>query len=258
MLETINRDRSENVKIYEDNERIINSRNDLKEDIRLSLENTKYYNSTPAVSGFIKGTPKVTVVNSSAVMEASKFSSAMILNFASAVHAGGGYIRGANAQEESLCRCSGLYNILKEYEQHYKTHRDLDNTMYTDAMIYSPLVPFFKDDYGFETDKKYFDVLTAAFPNNRSKEHSNQLLVTTYERRIRKVLAIASARKQSNVILGAWGCGAFGNDPELVAMSFAKVLKTVWPFDNIVFAVMDNRDEKLLSTFKKYILGETK
>ena len=39
------------------------------------------------------------------------------------------------------------------------------------------------------------------------------------------------------MILGAWGCGAFGQEPEIVAKCFKSILKKYPAFDNVVFAI---------------------
>ena len=67
-----------------------------------------------------------------------------ILNFASARNPGGGFLRGAKAQEEDLCRCSGLYPCLLKCPEYYNVNRSQTSMLYTDYAIYSPNVPFFK------------------------------------------------------------------------------------------------------------------
>ncbi len=65
----------------------------------------------------------------------------MCLNFASAKNPGGGFVSGAEAQEESLARTSGLYDSLLQCWEYYDTHRAMESCFYTDMMIYSPKVP---------------------------------------------------------------------------------------------------------------------
>lgn len=71
-----------------------------------------------------------------------------VLNFASARNPGGGYVRGAKAQEEALCRASALYETLLEAPEYYEVHRAEKSTFYTDRVIHSPGVPVFRDDRG--------------------------------------------------------------------------------------------------------------
>ncbi|HEX5441188.1 MAG TPA: TIGR02452 family protein, partial [Ktedonobacterales bacterium] len=71
-----------------------------------------------------------------------------VLNFASARNPGGGFLRGARAQEESLARSSGLYHSLRQYPQFYAFHRAQETTLYSDRMIYSPACPVLRDDAG--------------------------------------------------------------------------------------------------------------
>jgi uncharacterized protein (TIGR02452 family) len=70
------------------------------------------------------------------------------LNFASAKNAGGGFLGGSQAQEESLARSSALYPCLKSAPQYYETNRACRTGLYTDWMIWSADVPFFRDDEG--------------------------------------------------------------------------------------------------------------
>lgn len=256
MLEAIKRDRDENVKIYEDNEDQIKTWSVLQENILDCFHTTELHKDIPRV--YTKdGKQNITVTNSSALMEAVKFDKAVILNFASAVHPGGGYIRGANAQEECLCRSSTLYNILEKFtESFYVPNRQLD-TRYLDDMFYTPNVIFFKDDFGNSLPEyRKFNVITAAAPNNRTKWISDVELRKIFLRRIEMVFAVAAKHGQRNIIVGAWGCGAFCCDPEIVSKAFKEVLNitVAKSFDNIVFSVLDSYDEKLVNVFRKNIL----
>jgi uncharacterized protein (TIGR02452 family) len=121
-------------------------------------------------------------------------------------------------------------------------------------MIYSPDVVFFRDDYGNLMDHVEINVLTAAAPNNRNVFEKQSVLEAIFCARIEKVLKVAIDTGNRNIILGAWGCGAFCNDPEMVAICFDAVIKsTNWDIDNIVFAIMDTHEEKLISTFRKVL-----
>ncbi len=79
----------------------------------------------------------------------------MCLNFASAKSPGGGFITGAQAQEESLARASALFPTLEASFEYYDINRAERDACYTDYMIYSPRVPVFRDDAGALLDEPY-------------------------------------------------------------------------------------------------------
>lgn len=172
------------------------------------------------------------------------------LNFASATNPGGGFLSGAQAQEECLARSSGFYVSLNIFKNEmYNYHRNLASALYSDRMIYSPYVPFFKDDKGRYLEQPYFmDVLTSPAPNASSMLKYNlqgQLAMReqTMMARIDKMLGLFYAKGAKILILGAWGCGAFKNSPTDVARYFAHYLlnngKYANAFEQIVFAVYD-------------------
>lgn len=170
-----------------------------------------------------------------------------ILNFASAKNAGGGFLNGANAQEESLAVSSGLYLTLLENEEYYQENRKCENMVYTDYMIYSPDVVFIRDKR-LELVKTPItaSVLTAPAVN------MGQILLKTpqlkeqaeisMKNRMRKILAVFADRGDTNLILGAYGCGVFRNDPAKVARYWKELLEEEnleSCFENIIFAVYD-------------------
>ncbi|MEI7910594.1 MAG: TIGR02452 family protein [Verrucomicrobiota bacterium] len=59
--------------------------------------------------------------------------------------------------------------------------------------------------------------------------------------RIHRVLAIAKAYQYETLVLGAWGCGAFNNDPKRAAANFREALESDFrgAFSDIIFAVTD-------------------
>ena len=89
------------------------------------------------------------VVNNSTLAAARQLvlegCSPVALNFASARHPGGGFLNGARAQEESLCRASGLIACINGNPM-YQHHASMSGGFYTNYAIYSPAVPVFKDD----------------------------------------------------------------------------------------------------------------
>jgi uncharacterized protein (TIGR02452 family) len=165
------------------------------------------------------------------------------LNFASALSPGGGFLRGAKAQEEDLCRCSALFACLEPRREPYELNRALGSELYTDHVLHSPDVPFFRDDaYALLEEPFHVSVITSAAPNagglsDRELRRVPELL----ERRAAKVLALAAHEGHRRLILGAWGCGAFRNDPALVAGIFSRLLGGALgsAFSEVTFAVYD-------------------
>ncbi|MFV8753453.1 TIGR02452 family protein [Nannocystaceae bacterium ST9] len=175
----------------------------------------------------------------------------VLLNFASAKNAGGGFINGAKAQEEDLARASALYPCLLEAREYYEANRNCDHLVYTDHMIWSPAVPFFRVHPRELLDRPFLaSVITAPAPNALAleREWPAELSGLDYEHVLRqragKLLALAEERGHRTLLLGAWGCGVFRNDPELVADAFGRWLegsRFAGSFDRVVFAVWDRK-----------------
>ena len=183
------------------------------------------------------------------------------LNFASARNPGGGFLSGAVAQEEDLCRASGLYFCVKNKPMFYNDNVLCPNTLYTDNIIYSPQVPFFKDDSGLYLENPYLlSIVSAPAPNLRSIENiDQQLLYDTILGRAIKILHIAAVYGHKTIVLGAWGCGAFGNDPENIAYIFLEALSAVPAFEHVCFAIYDKRPlQPVYETFRRVIEIESK
>jgi uncharacterized protein (TIGR02452 family) len=172
--------------------------------------------------------------------------SVAILNFASARNPGGGFLGGARAQEEDLCRCSGLYPTLLTQPDYYHQNRSHRSALYTDHIIFSPDVPFFRADAKEAPSARPFfaSVITAPAPNTGAliQNEPSRLpeLRETFDRRWANVFAASEDRGQRVLILGAWGCGAFRGDPRLVAESARAVLTSerfLRAFTEVVFAI---------------------
>jgi len=176
-----------------------------------------------------------------------------VLNFASARHPGGGFLSGAKAQEESLARSSGLYKSLVKYPDYYVFHRGQKTALYSDRMIYSPACPVVRDEAGNWLPQPYtVDFISSAAPNAGAMQlnEKNDLgqIPTAFRERAGKVLALAAHHGCQTLILGAWGCGAFRNDPQLVARIFWDQLNPRGVFrgrfDRVVFSILDTHDEQ--------------
>jgi uncharacterized protein (TIGR02452 family) len=176
------------------------------------------------------------------------------LNFASARHPGGGFLGGARAQEESLCRSSGLYACINGNDM-YRRHAPLPGGMYTNSAIYSPDVPVFKDDAGTPLDEPYLcGFVTAPAVNAGAvRDQERKLIRPEMEKRVGKVLAIAAGFGHDAAVLGAWGCGVFKNDPGTIADLFRAALVTRFAgaFGRVVFAVLDGPDRRTVGPFEE-------
>ena len=179
------------------------------------------------------------------------------LNFASAKNPGGGFLNGSQAQEESLARSSALYESLCRARSYYDLHRAGPSCLYTDAMILSPDCPIFRDDEGRLLEAPQMATfLTSAAPNAGAiKDRERPALRQTLYRRAGRVLALAASEGHESLVLGAWGCGVFRNDPEMVAGVFAELLKGEWNgrFRRVVFSVLDtSRGQATFHAFQNF------
>jgi uncharacterized protein (TIGR02452 family) len=168
------------------------------------------------------------------------------LVFASARNPGGGFLNGAQAQEESVARGSALYACLRAAADFYAHHRAHPELTYSDRVVYSPDVPVFRDDRGTLLAAPYpVTFLTAAAPNRTAITRSQPQYLTDLPalltHRAGRVLRVAAAHGHRRLVLGAWGCGVFGNDPATVATAFATALHDQPWFDEVVFAVLDRQ-----------------
>lgn len=183
------------------------------------------------------------------------------LVFASARSPGGGFLNGAQAQEESIARSSALYSCLLSAEDFYAHHRTHPGPLYSDRVIYSPAVPVFRDDNGTLLAQPYpVSFLTAAAPNRTAilvdqPEHVAKIPAVLL-RRASRILRIAAAHGHRRLVLGAWGCGVFGNEPAVVADVFGAALaKSPW-FEHVVFAVLDGAPGKpAVTAFRRRLAG---
>lgn len=181
------------------------------------------------------------------------------LNFASARNPGGGFLGAAKAQEEQLCRASGLYPTLLTQRVYYDENRRHRDTRYTDWAITSPDVPVFRDDRMELLEAPFFaSFITMPAPNAGAlRDAAPDDLSAIFERRIAAVFALALELGASRLVAGAWGCGAFRNDPELVARAFERVLARGWArrFDEVVFAIFAiHKSDQNLAVFGR-VLG---
>lgn len=172
------------------------------------------------------------------------------LNFASARHPGGGFLGGARAQEESLCRASALYACIADAPM-YPHHERLRDPLYTSWMLYSPAVPVFRGDDGALLERPWrCSFVTAPAPNSKvvlARDPSREgEVMAAFAERIPRVLRLCAREGDTHLVLGAWGCGAFGGDSARVADLFDQSLRGELRgvFEEVVFAVLDSSPEQ--------------
>jgi uncharacterized protein (TIGR02452 family) len=180
-----------------------------------------------------------------------------LLNFASARNPGGGFLSGSQAQEESLARASGLYASISQMTDYYEANRRNKSALYTDHMIYSPRVPVFRDDDDRLLEEPWTVAMITAPAVNAGVVRANEpgsvsQIAETMDRRIASVLGLAAHHGHDALVLGAWGCGVFANDPQEIAELFASHLlgegRFARAFSEVVFAVFD-RKGRILNAF---------
>lgn len=218
-----------------------------------SVQNTTIYNSDhifPQLSKEVS--PKFLTEDLDSVSAIFKHHSNKIavLNFASFKNPGGAFLNGARAQEECLCHESNLYNILSQFQDgFYKPNlKCLNRSLYQNKALYSKDVLFLHNQQELKCD-----VITCAAPNykaaHRFKGVQSQENFTTLESRIKFVIDIAEEQQVETLILGAFGCGVFGQDPKEVAQLFKKYLAKTSYIHNVIFAI-PNKGNPNYSIFK--------
>jgi uncharacterized protein (TIGR02452 family) len=203
--------------------------------------------------------PEVRVVDQdsvSAIMEQARgLASACdlaVLDFASFTNPGGGYERGAWAQEEALCSESTLYNVLRTQKAWYNENRrrNINCNLYRNRALVVPKVYFERDKY-----HKYADVLVVAAPNARRAREDyridDETLLKTMRSRIRFALGLADELGHKKLVLGAFGCGVFGWDASTVAELFRAELATgKHVAEQVSFAIPKTRFDENLPRFQ--------
>lgn len=170
-----------------------------------------------------------------------------VMNFANRFGHGGGYLNGAMAQEEELCRViPELYTSISKIEYPFKE----------DSIIITPNAKIMRNnlDYSLFCDRKYYpvSVVTAAAPNLRHEAYDEDRITRTLENMYLSIYRFLP--DTDTLILGAWGCGAFGNDPDKMSRIMNRMnLMYGGGFKNVVFAVPDIGPNKNADIFEKNI-----
>eukprot|EP00755_Sulcionema_specki_P009721 Sspe_Gene.6474::Locus_2180_Transcript_2_2_Confidence_0.667_Length_1004::g.6474::m.6474 len=126
----------------------------------------------------------------------------------------------------------------------YDVNRERESGLYLHTMIYSPDVPVFRGDDNELREPVFVDFVTAPAPNKKTyvtKRGASQAeLDSTFRERVTRVISILHEQRCEVIVLGAWGCGVFGNEPREVKEHFAAVLDMYSGcFSHVVFAITD-------------------
>ena len=186
-----------------------------------------------------ENTVRATTVQS--ILERAGHGNITALNFANAMYAGGAYVLGGNAQEESLCRASMLYYTIRNQKDYYRRNRLHVFPDYTDIMIFSENVPIIRNDNGVLLEKPVLcNFITSPAVNRTfakfmfSQKKINDIMYT----RIKKIIMLALEKKTGILILGTFGCGMFGNRRETVFPMFEEIINKYVPDSvEVIFAI---------------------
>ncbi|MFQ3561004.1 TIGR02452 family protein [Streptomyces gramineus] len=223
----------------------------LAADIAAARAGTRMYGPQPVPVAVPDPVPTAFEVTGESSLEAARRladAPVAVLNFASARNPGGGYLNGAQAQEEALCRASALHACQLDARAFYDHHRAHRDPFYSDRVIHSPAVPVFRDDRGRLLAEPYrAGFLTSAAPNagviRRTAPERAAELPEVLAVRAERVLEVAAVQGYRRLVLGAWGCGVFQNDPREVAGAFRGLLgpggRFAGTFAHVVFGILD-------------------
>lgn len=240
---------------------------DWGEVIKESIEDTICYSPNHQFDRQVKNETNIFTIilddcdSVSAVLKYHAENKMAVLNFSSYKNPGGMFINGSKAQEECLCHESFLYNVLSKHNDFYEWNNSHKNkALYLDRALYSPNILFSRTNKDKdETIRRFCDVITCAAPNKSAAQKyqnvSNEENTRVLDSRIKFILDIAKENDVDTLILGAYGCGVFGQDPTEVANIFKHYLDTEFNacFKTIVFAIPNGRAGNL-EAFKKVFM----
>ena len=261
--------RFENIAVFEDTVSVCEKSSRLIESIKTSRKTQIFIGEEDPLSDASK-TPRFEkeaeiIISKKRTFEAAQDYAKLgekvaVLNFASSTNPGGGVVNGAGAQEECLCRISTLYFTLdtdENWKRFYAPHRKARTPLHNDDILYTKNITVFKNDTTSpkllpENEWYNVDVITCAAPNLRENPSNrynsgdgnqrlilnNEELYSLHEKRDSRIFDAAASQNVDVLVLGAFGCGAFMNDPKVVAKVMLNLAKKyAHSFKTIEFAV---------------------
>ena len=278
--------KEELIEVFEDTQKLYNSEN-ISKIIESSLFATHIYTGTIKInSNYQYEEPAVVKVTNRDTLTAAEEYACMgdicdengftgILNFASSTTPGGGVTKGSTAQEECICRCTTLYPALNQkicWDQYYNINRKANTNLGSDTIIHTQDILVLKDKNYHKLRKDqmfYVDVITCAAPNLREKPSNlyndgasktpltliDEELYNIHVQRAKRIFDVARAHDIDYLVLGAFGCGAFKNNPEIVARAYKDVIPEYLHYFKVIdFAIIDGKNSNNYEVFQKILL----
>jgi len=235
---------------------------DIRHAIDAAVAGTRLHRAEEALPTTLDGRfdTAIEVANERTLQAARRLTDAghrtVALNFANALTPGGGFLVGARAQEEDLARASALFACIVGSPM-YAENRARCHPLDSHHMTYAPDVPVFRDMRGDLTPRVWTcsfitaPAVDAGRVRQTHPEHVGDALTTMRERALR-VLSVAALHGHEAIVLGAWGCGAFENDPKDIAAIFREALDGPFRgvFDRVAFAVLDEPGHPTITAFQ--------
>ena len=236
--------------------------------ITKSIETSRIFEENPSIdllkgksNGYDTNIKVVQATSVEAIFDVEDKDNICVLNFASYKNPGGMYIDGSVAQEECLCHYSTLYPVLSNNQFmndfYLPNRKNLNRALYHSRLIYSPDIVFYPETKQDKPFRRLCDVITCAAPNKKAAQQyqkvSNEEVEQVMKDRIMHILYAASEMDVKTLILGAFGCGVFGNDNVITAKIFNDCINKnyVDTFKTIIFAIPDT---PTLNDFKRGIV----
>jgi uncharacterized protein (TIGR02452 family) len=239
--------------------------NILQDSLKKSISNTKIYppnyqyniTKTRLKHGEIILTRESIVQMAYRICALENKSKVAILNFASGLKPGGGFLKGSGAQEETICRASGFFPIIFYQDELFNYHHQVEN-YFSDALLFAPEVPFiFKSE--IERADPFFicSIISSAAvcykkldQNNETKKKAKEIM----KERIRKIIYLAIEQDIEILALGAFGCGNYLNDAQDITTNFKELLiaeNLNDYFEQIIFPIFPHKNHDFIGYFSK-------
>jgi len=210
---------------------------------------------TTKFNGVYQKTTEISVVNGDCIdiayNECTKDNKVCLLNMASYLHAGGGVTKGSIAQEEEICRRTNLYTSLTEMEY---------PLAYYDYFLTKNVVILLDSEYNTleYKNRKEIDVLSVAAIKMRDFTKSEEIYLHITREKIKQILSVGLINSVDTLVLSAFGCGAYGNDPNVISQIFKEEIENYkYLYKKIIFAIYNDKNSVSdnLTIFKSVIEG---